>query len=248
MLRRVSAGCPFFVQITEIMNAHARRSDNKMMLLMLRKGVFVQKSPGRPRKTNHLTDRNIVMTSRMNPRLSAGEISAMVDGPMTPVPHVRTWKSVKHGGGSICVWGCFSACGMGPLVRISGLMDRFQYESILENHMRPFARQSIGRSFIYQQDNDPKHTSLHVRNWFSRRHVNVLSWPSQSPDLNVIEPLWEELERRLKGKFASNMDQKFAQLQAAWSQIPQSTIDALIDSMPRRCQAVIDNKGYPTKY
>ncbi|EFO98085.1 hypothetical protein CRE_28003 [Caenorhabditis remanei] len=55
----------------------------------LRQGVVIRKSPGRPRKTNHLTDRNIVRTSRMNPRLSAGEVAALVDGPMTPVPHVR---------------------------------------------------------------------------------------------------------------------------------------------------------------
>uniref|UniRef100_A0A8R1EB77 DDE_3 domain-containing protein n=1 Tax=Caenorhabditis japonica TaxID=281687 RepID=A0A8R1EB77_CAEJA len=93
-------------------------------------------------------------------------------------------------------------------------------------------------------DNDPKHTSLHVRHLFSRRSVTVLSWPGQSPDLNVIEPLWEELERRLRDQLASNADQKLTQLKRAWPLIPQLTIDALIDSMPRRCQAVIDHKGY----
>uniref|UniRef100_A0A8R1IQ81 HTH_Tnp_Tc3_2 domain-containing protein n=1 Tax=Caenorhabditis japonica TaxID=281687 RepID=A0A8R1IQ81_CAEJA len=52
--------------------------------------VLVGKSPGRPRKTNHLTDRNILRVSRDNPRLSAAEVADLVDGPLTLVPSVRT--------------------------------------------------------------------------------------------------------------------------------------------------------------
>uniref|UniRef100_A0A8R1EN81 Tc1-like transposase DDE domain-containing protein n=1 Tax=Caenorhabditis japonica TaxID=281687 RepID=A0A8R1EN81_CAEJA len=85
-------------------------------------------------------------------------------------------------------------------------------------------------------------------NWFRRRRVDLIEWPSQSPDLNPIEHMWEELERRLKGGRASNANQKFAQLEAAWKSIPMTVVQTLLDSMPRRCQAVIDAKGYPTKY
>uniref|UniRef100_A0A8R1HM44 Tc1-like transposase DDE domain-containing protein n=1 Tax=Caenorhabditis japonica TaxID=281687 RepID=A0A8R1HM44_CAEJA len=144
--------------------------------------------------------------------------------------------TVKHGGGNCMVW------------RVNGIMDRYQYEDILENTIRPWALRNIGRAFVFQQDNDLKHTSLHVRSWFQRRRVEVLDWPSQSPDLNPIEQLWEELERQLAGVRASNADEKFAQLEAAWKAIPLSVVHALRDSMPRRCQAVIDAKGFATKY
>uniref|UniRef100_A0A8R1IHF9 Uncharacterized protein n=1 Tax=Caenorhabditis japonica TaxID=281687 RepID=A0A8R1IHF9_CAEJA len=40
----------------------------------------------------------------------------------------------------------------------------------------------------------------------------------------------------------------FAQLEAAWKSIPMTVVQTLLDSMPRRCQAVIDAKGCPTKY
>uniref|UniRef100_A0A8R1EP53 DDE_3 domain-containing protein n=2 Tax=Caenorhabditis japonica TaxID=281687 RepID=A0A8R1EP53_CAEJA len=146
------------------------------------------------------------------------------------------------------VWGCFSDTSMGPLKRIAGTMDRYVYEDILENTMRPWARANLGRSWVFQQDNDPKHTSGHVANWFRRRRVDLLEWPSQSPDLNPIEHMWEVLERRLKGVRASNANQKFAQLEAAWKSIPMTVVQTLLGSMPRRCQAVIDAKGYPTKY
>uniref|UniRef100_A0A8R1I7L3 Tc1-like transposase DDE domain-containing protein n=1 Tax=Caenorhabditis japonica TaxID=281687 RepID=A0A8R1I7L3_CAEJA len=156
--------------------------------------------------------------------------------------------TVKHGGGSVMVWGCFSDTSMGPLKRIVGTMDRYVFEDILENTMRPWAKANLGRSWVFQQDNDPKYTSGHVANWFRLRRVDVLEWPSQSPDLNPIEHMWEELERRLKEVRASNANQKFAQLEAAWKSIPMTVVQTLLDSMPRRCQAVIDAKGYPTKY
>uniref|UniRef100_A0A8R1ET65 Tc1-like transposase DDE domain-containing protein n=1 Tax=Caenorhabditis japonica TaxID=281687 RepID=A0A8R1ET65_CAEJA len=77
-----------------------------------------------------------------------------------------------------------------------------------------------------------------------------ISWngQSQSPDFNPIEHMWEELKRRLKGVRASNANQKFAQLEADWKSISMTVVQTLLDSMPRRYQAVIDAKGYPTKY
>uniref|UniRef100_A0A8R1DGF8 Tc1-like transposase DDE domain-containing protein n=1 Tax=Caenorhabditis japonica TaxID=281687 RepID=A0A8R1DGF8_CAEJA len=156
--------------------------------------------------------------------------------------------TVKHGGGSVMVWGCFSDTSMGPLKRIVGTMDRYVYEDILENTMRPWARANLGRSSVFQQDNGPKHTFLHVLNLFKHRRADVQAWPIQSPDLNPIEHMWEQLERRLKVVRASNANQKFAQLEAAWDSIPMTVVQTLLDSMPRRFQAVIDAKGYPTKY
>ncbi|GBO14368.1 Transposable element Tcb1 transposase [Araneus ventricosus] len=60
-------------------------------------------------------------------------------------------STMKRGGGNVMVWGCVSRLGMCPLGRIQGIMDKFQYEYILENTMRPYVRNSLGRGFIFQQ-------------------------------------------------------------------------------------------------
>ena len=43
------------------------------------------------------------------------------------------------------------------------------------------------KNYKFQQDNDPKHTSQHTKEYLQENGVNVIAWPSQSPDFNPIE-------------------------------------------------------------
>ena len=160
---------------------------------------------------------------------------------------------MKHGGGNIgniMVWGCFSGRGVGPLVRVDGKMDRFQYLGILEQQMLPHAEENMPLLWMFQHDNDLKHTSAIVKQWLRDNQVNVMRWPAQSPDLNPIENIWEELDRRLrqrrKEKF-KNQDDLFEELNTVWHSISQNDIDKLIVSMKSRCIEVIKAKGFATR-
>lgn len=66
---------------------------------------------------------------------------------------------VKHGGGSVMVWGCLAGNKVGDLVRVKGIMDKKMYHNILQRHAFPSGKRIVGRGFVFQQDNDPKHTS-----------------------------------------------------------------------------------------
>jgi transposase len=57
--------------------------------------------------------------------------------------------------------------------------------------MRPSVRRLHGDNFIFQHDNDPKHTVHVVQNYLRNQQVEV---PPRSPDLNSIENLWAEAE------------------------------------------------------
>uniref|UniRef100_A0AC35U2B8 DDE_3 domain-containing protein n=1 Tax=Rhabditophanes sp. KR3021 TaxID=114890 RepID=A0AC35U2B8_9BILA len=156
--------------------------------------------------------------------------------------------TVKHGGGNVMVWGCFSSKGVGPIIRIEGTMDRYVYRDILADHMLPYAKRNMPRYWNFQQDNDPKHTSTLVKEWFFDHSVNVLPWPSQSPDLNPIEHLWDEVERRIRPRNYKNATELYNAIEAAWRAIPVSVCQKLVDSMKNRCQAVKKSKGWPTEY
>ena len=52
----------------------------------------------------------------------------------------NTIPTVKHGGGNVILWGCFTAKGTGRLQRIEGRMDGAMYREILANNLLPSVR------------------------------------------------------------------------------------------------------------
>ena len=67
--------------------------------------------------------------------------------------------TVKYEGGSVMVWGCMTAKGVGNLVLIDGTMHKGKHEKILAENVKQSAKKLKMRSFTFQQDNDPKHTA-----------------------------------------------------------------------------------------
>jgi hypothetical protein len=169
-----------------------------------------------------------------------------VGAPPSPEQFTGT---VKHDA-KLMVWGCFAAHGVGRLYRVQGILEKYQFLRILMDELLPSVETLFPNNapWIFQQDNDPKHTALMNQGYLRANNVNILRWPSQSPDLNPIENLWSILDMRLKDRNPQNLDQLFQCLQGGWAALPVSVLENLADSMPVRCQAVIDSHGYPTKY
>ena len=101
-----------------------------------------------------------------------------------------TIPTVKHGGGSIMLWRCFSRAGIGRQVRIEGKMNGEKYREILDENLLQSAQDlRLGRRFTFQQYNDPKHTAKTTQEWLRDKSLNVLEWPIQSLDLNPMKHL-----------------------------------------------------------
>lgn len=156
--------------------------------------------------------------------------------------------SVKHGGGSVMVWGCFGGTNVGDLIKIEGILNKEGYKKILQKNMVSSGTRLIGPGFVFQQDNDPKHSSKLCKNYLEnlskKKKLKVMEWPPQSPDLNPIELLWEELDRAVRKICPTSAFHLWTILQKEWSNITSSQLEKLILRMPRLCKAVIKSKGY----
>lgn len=161
----------------------------------------------------------------------------------------NTVPTVKFGGGNIMIWGCFSANGVGKISIINGRMNAESYQNILEDNLMPSVEKlKLPSDWIFQQDNDPKHTARSTKKWFAERNVNVLEWPSQSPDLNPIENLWRYLKIQIGKRAPTNIENLKAVCQEEWDKIPASVCKSLVNTYRNRLVAVELNKGYSTKY
>ena len=150
------------------------------------------------------------------------------------------------------IWGCMLWEGMGYATKIDSRMDGQLYVDILEDELgQTLEWYGLEREgIIFQQDNDPKHKCKKATEWFKNSGMRVLAWPPQSPDLNPIEHLWVHLKKKL-GEYDSplrGMHELWERVEEQWNKIPAAECQKLIESMPRRVQAVIKAKGGYTKY
>ena len=150
------------------------------------------------------------------------------------------------------VWGCMGWNGVGMLIEVQGKMDAEQYCEILEQGvMESFEKLEMEEGERYfQQDNDPKHTSKKAKKWMEDNELEVIWWPAQSPDLNPIEHLWFYVKRKLQEYEVppKGAHELWERLVKEWNGIPPEVCQNLIESMPRRIEAVIKANGGHTKY
>ncbi|KAK6323924.1 hypothetical protein J4Q44_G00062630 [Coregonus suidteri] len=139
--------------------------------------------------------------------------------------------------------------GTGQLHRIKVTMDGAMYRQILGENLLPSARAlKMGCGWVFQHDNDPKHTAKATKEWLKKKHIKVLEWPSQSPDLNPIENLWRELKVRVAKRQPRNLNDLEKICKEEWNKIPPEICANLVANYKKHLTSVIANKGFATKY
>ena len=88
-----------------------------------------------------------------------------------------------------------------------------------------------------------------MKDFLQDQEVRTMQWPGNSPDLNPIEELWKILGERVMRSHPTNKKELIAGLIRVWHHEMQvDLIQRLVESMPNRCEAVIQAKGDVTKY
>ncbi len=100
----------------------------------------------------------------------------------------------------------------------------------------------MGRGWVFQHDNEPKHTAKVTKEWLKKKHIKVLEWPSQSPDLHPIENLWRELKVRVAKHQPRNLNDLERICKEVWDKIPPEMCANLVANYKKRLTSVIANK------
>lgn len=164
--------------------------------------------------------------------------------------------SFSSGRRSVMVWGCFFGQMKGPLVffdEYRGPKEKITkkiYQKVLQDHLVPFynaVRPMLGENAVFQQDNAPVHR---VAKWLKQQKIRKMDWPSRSPDLNPIENIWKIMKDNIQKRqdFPRNVNDLKTALKEEWSKLDTSVLRRVVDSMPRRIEAVLNANGGSTKY
>ena len=130
-------------------------------------------------------------------------------------------------------------------------MNVTKYAAVLETKLLTVSSRSLfpDKYWIFQDDNAPCRRAKLVKRWMQSHRVAQMNWPAQSPDLSPIENLWHRINVIIAKNMPSNTRELIENIIQAWHHIVNpEELRNLVQSMPRRCKAVIQNKGFPTKY
>ena len=151
----------------------------------------------------------------------------------------------------IMVWGAISVHGPSRLHIVEGTMNGAKYISMLNSRLLPQIRNWFEQEpCIFQQDSAPCHTAKAVYAWFETNKIKVLKWPGNSPDMNPIESMWNQLKDEIHNVPITTKVQLIERLIQVWFHSPKirKMCQDLIKGMPKRVEALKNAKGGQTKY
>jgi len=148
------------------------------------------------------------------------------------------------------VWGCFSSKGFGSIYCFTENLTSEKLCEIYSNALIESSQKLFPETndWILQEDNDPKHRSKIATKWKDENKINVLQWPSYSPDQNPIENVWSILKIKIAYKDIKTIKGLKAEIKKEWNKLSIEYSKKLVDSMDNRISSLIKEEGDYTLY
>ena len=138
---------------------------------------------------------------------------------------------------SVMIWG-----GIGP----RGFRTRLFYfqnhvnsqsymKTLLDNNIFGEIEAIFDRTYVWQQDNAPSHTSYYTQGFLSKIIPKGIKWPPRSPDLSPIEQVWAYIKKKLAGMHFKTKEQLFEAIEKEWINIPNNKLHNYYSSFWARC-------------
>ena len=134
------------------------------------------------------------------------------------------------------------------MIPIHQNLNAARYQNII---LQPVAIPHItaNHGMVLMQDNATPHTARTTQQVLQGHNIRVLDCPPCSPDLNPIEHLWDEIDRRVRQlPQPQNLVDLERDLVNIWNNLPQRFLFNYVNSMRSRCLAVVRANGGHTRY
>lgn len=107
----------------------------------------------------------------------------------------------RFGGPSVLIWGGIPYDGSTDLyiIQISVLTGVHYRDEILYEFVRPYAG-ALGEDFVFMDDNVRPHWARVVTEYLESEGIERMDWPSRSPDINLIEHVWDILQTLISAR------------------------------------------------
>ena len=147
-----------------------------------------------------------------------------------------TVATMKHPP-SVMIWDGMSSNGTAGLFFLpkGTTMNGARYQEMLQEKL--------------QLHMTPCHRSKIVSEFLKKKNIKTIDWPGNGPDLNPIKHLWSLLKNNVADRQPTSAQEMETAIKLVWiREITPEYCRNLVDSMPRRLQAVLNNRGGHTKY
>ena len=156
-------------------------------------------------------------------------------------------KANRPGRGSVMIWGDLSLKTKTQWVQIRGNINAARHQDEILNPVYiPHLR--YNRSMTLMHDGGPANTTRATRALLQASRINILPWPSCSPDLNPIEHIWDVIGSKVRTRIPRNVSELERAVLEEWNILQQHVCQEYVLSMRRRCRAVINANGEHTGF
>ena len=183
----------------------------------------------------------LFFSDEMGIRLSEAHQSSVWMGPRKKIKVENPARDIK-----LNCWGAISKNGSTTLHIFKNNMNATFYQEVIQEHMQEM-EELYPHGFSFMHDNSSVHIASEPD--LEKQGLNLIKFPSYSPDLNPIENLWSALKGRVASDNPRNETELTRSLVRNWDILTE--VDNLIpyfDNLYERYQECIDAKGERLSY